>query len=92
MQRVGVNKTLGSVHRTNRGGNAVMLDGAGSYMYNKITGKVTPIEYEDGQYIFHIWVRKDSAAAQADTDIILKGNKFAALAVEEDRSGFARRG
>ena len=71
-----------------------MLDGADSYMYNKITGKVTPIEYKDGQYVFYVWVQKDPTAVQVDKTNILKSSQFAALAVEEENEGpgFPRQG
>ena len=93
MQCARVKKTLGSAHKTNQNGNVIIVDGKGSFMVNKVTGKHAPIEYENGQYFFSAWVKsngKDEIIVKEEN--VLKGNKFAALAVEEDKSGFARRG
>ena len=53
--------------------------------------------YEDGQYVFHMWVKKDEKAASKDAKSILAGNRFATLAVEDEdvnpgTAGFHRRG
>ena len=86
MQRAGVHKTLASGHRMNQGGNKVVLDGKSSYIEHKATGKKTPIQYEDGQYVFHTWAKRNSKEASKDAAKILSNNKYAALAaVEEDQ-------
>ena len=96
MQCADVRKTLASVHRMNQGGNQVVLDGKDSYIFHKATGKTTPIEYSDGQYIFHMWVKLHAQAAKADATQILGSNRFAALAVDDvvpvGKEGFPRRG
>ena len=81
----------------NQGGNQVVLDGKNSYIFHKATGKTTPIEYSDGQYIFHMWVPKDRNSAGIEGRKILSTNRYAALAVDNDEeitgtSGFPRRG
>ena len=68
MQCADVRKTLASVHRMNQGGNAVVLDGNKSYILHKSTGNTTPIKYEDGQYVFHMWVKKDEPGGAAFFD------------------------
>ena len=92
MQCADLRKTLASVHRVNQGGDTVVLDGDESYVWHRKTGKVTPIEDADGQYVFHIWVQKDEHLARKESYKILKGNKYAALVVddEEGNAGFRR--
>ena len=96
MQCADVRKTLASVHRRDQGGNQVVLDGKHSYIFHKATGRTTPIEYSDGQYIFHMWVKRDTQAAKADATKILGTNRLAALAVDDmvpvGKEGFPRRG
>ena len=104
-QRAGVKKTLGSVRRVNQNGNAIVLDGKDSFMYNEVTGKVAKIEYENGQYYFNIWVKTAGQAKNEGTvnmvkdkqygakEKVTKGNRYAALAVEEDEApGFPWQG
>ncbi len=43
-----VQKVLGSVHRMNKGGNIVVLDGDASYMQNTWTAQKNKIHYENG--------------------------------------------
>ena len=82
-----VHKVLGSVHKMNKGGNVVVLDGDKSYMQNKKTGQKSRIHYENGQYVVYMWaptapreVTKEEQKAKPD---VLKGNRFAILAAEE---------
>ena len=58
MQCADVTKMLGSVYRTNQGGNAVVLDGINSYMARKKTGKNT----KNGQYIMNTWIWEGRSA------------------------------
>ena len=99
MQCADVKKTLGSVHRVNQNGNVIILDGTDSFMYNKITGKATKIEYENGQYFFNIWVKsavkekgENTVNVVKDKPGVTKGNRYAALAVDDETPGFARQG
>ena len=85
-----VDKVLGSVHRFNTGGNVVVLDGGSSYMQNKKTGQKTRIEYENGQYVMYLWVPSTKEVVERESERILKGNKFALLALESETSGFTR--
>jgi hypothetical protein len=85
-----VDKVLGSVHRFNAGGNVVVLDGGSSYMQNKKTGQKTRIEYESGQYVMYLWVPSTKEVVERESERILKGNKFALLAMESEQSGFTR--
>ena len=48
---------------------------------HKTTGKRTPIQYEDGQFVFHAWVPADPKAASKTAEIVTQ-NRYAALAVE----------
>jgi hypothetical protein len=85
-----VDKVLGSVHRFNAGGNVVVLDGRSSYMQNKATGQKTRIEYEGGQYVMYLWVPSTKEVVERESERILKGNRFALLAMESAASGFTR--
>ena len=85
-----VDKVLGSVHWFNAGGNVVVLDGKSSYMQNKTTGKKTRIEYESGQYVMYLWVPSTKEVVERESERILKGNRFALLAMESAASGFTR--
>ena len=88
MQCADVRKTLASAHRMNQGGNKVVLDGTNSYIYHKAAGSTTPITYEDGQYVFYMWVPKDRKSAGIEGRKIISTNRYAALAVDdEDMSG-----
>ena len=89
MQRAEVKKVLGSVHKMNQGGNVVVLDGERSYMQNKKTGQKTRIGYEEGQYVMYLWVPAAKGTVKSESDKILKGNRYATLAVDEDQ-GFRR--
>ena len=90
MQCADVQKTLASVHRMNQGGNVVVLDGANSYMVNKESKHKTRIGYENGQYVFHIWVPSDEKEADKDEKTILKGNRYSVLACDEEEEYFMR--
>jgi hypothetical protein len=85
MQVADVNKTLGSVYRMNECGNRVMLDGEESYIENKMTGKKTKIYLENGQYVFYMWVKKREEDEGVSSKRVLRGNKFAPLAEEDDK-------
>ncbi len=50
IQRADARKVLGSVHKTNVGGNAVVLDRERSYTQKKRIG------YEKGQHVMQVWV------------------------------------
>ena len=84
-----VRKVLGSVHRMNRGGNRVVLDGDESYIESKQTGRQTKIHYEQGQYILYLWVPADSSEAGTVRHQTANGSRYAILAAE-DEQGFAR--
>ena len=85
-----MDKVLGSVHRFNAGGNVVVLDGGSSYMQNKKTGQKTRIEYESGQYVMYLWIHSTKEVVERESERILKGNRFALLAMESAASGFTR--
>ena len=85
-----VRNVLGSVHKMNLGGNAIVLDGDRSYMQNKSTGRKTRISYDGGKYIMHVWVPAKEKEAREESAKVLKGNKFAIQATE-DEEGFSRR-
>ena len=96
VQVADVIKPLASVHRMNEAGNVVVLDGEDSYTLNKQTGNVTPIAWEDGRFMFDMWIpkpkiveevvlRKDLARPLA----VVTRNPFQALAVEEGYPGIS---
>ena len=81
-----VHKVLGSVHKMNKGGNVVVLDGDRSYMQNKRTGQKSNIHYEDGQYVLYKWVpapSKETAIQEPAKPNVLTVNRFAILAGED---------
>ena len=80
-----VHKVLGSVHKMNKGGNMVVLDGDNSYMKNKRTGQKTKISYEEGQYIMYVWVPVGPKEAEEQMSTPLKGNRFAILAADDEQ-------
>ena len=84
MQCADVKKTLGSVHKMDQGGNVVVLDGNRSYMVNKKTMQKTRIQYEDGKYVFSIWVPSKRSEVPAEEKTAFKGNKYSVLAMEEE--------
>ena len=88
-----VRKVLGSVHRMNKGGNIVVLDGPSSYKQNKRTGQKNKIRYENGQYVVYMWVpsgpKEAEKEAEKEAANRLKGNRFAILAADEE-PGFTR--
>ena len=84
VQCADVQKTLGSVHKMNQGGNVVILDGNQSYMVNKSTKQKTRIQYENGQYIFNIWVPAKKSEVRAAEKSVFKDNRYAVLAVEDE--------
>lgn len=83
-----VHKVLGSVRKMNKGGNVVVLDGEKSYMQNKKTGQKSRIHYEDGQYVMYMWVpaapKETEEEVQKVKPNVLKGNRFAILAAEDE--------
>ncbi len=85
MQCAEVKKALGSVHKMNQGGNVVVLDGGKSYMQNKKTGQKTKIGYEEGQYAMYLRAPAVKGAVKSESDKILKGNRYATLAVDEEQ-------
>jgi hypothetical protein len=88
-----VQKVLGSVHKMNKGGNKVVLDGRNSYMENKANGRRTQIHYEDGQYILYLWVPARAGKKAEAANDYQKGNRFAILAAneaEDPKPGFPR--
>ena len=84
VQCADVQKTLGSVRKMNQGGNVVVLDGNQSYMVNKSTKQKTRIQYENGQYIFSIWVPAKKNEVPAAERSVLKDNRYAVLAMEDE--------
>ena len=58
IQRADVKKVLGSAHKMNMGGDAVVLDGDKSYTQNKETNKKTRINYEQGQCVSRTFGRR----------------------------------
>ncbi len=84
IQRAGVKKVLGSVHKMNVGGNAVVLEGERSYTQSKTLGQKTRISYEDGQYVMHTWVPSKESEARKESSYTSKGIRYAILAAEGD--------
>ncbi len=85
VQCADVKKIRCSVHKTNLGGNVVVLDGARSYMQHKEKGQKTRINYEEGQYAMYLWLPSKGEVAQAETEKVLKCNRFAILAAESEQ-------
>ena len=79
-QRADVKKVLASVHKMNMGGNVVALDGDESHVQNKETSEKTWIKYEQGQCIMYVWAPAGEVAKE--TEKVLKGNRFAMLAMQ----------
>ena len=65
MQVADVRRTLASVMSINRTGNKVVLDGQGSYLENKRTGKRVKIHIEGNQYVFYLWVKAGHQPVEA---------------------------
>ena len=87
MTCVDVQKVLGSVHRMNKGGNKIVLDGEASYMESKKTGKRTKIHYDGGQYVLYIWApAAASEVKKVKTKTEAASNRYAILATEEEPS------
>ena len=68
----------------------VVLDGARSYMQHKENGQKTRINYEEGQYVMYLCLPSKGEVVQAETEKVLKGNRFAILAAESEQV-FSRR-
>ena len=83
--------TLGSVHRMVEAGNRVVFDVQGSYILNKGSGKITPIENRNGSYEFDLWVKAPPRVQAVPT--VKTQNKFEALSSREEHEveDFARR-
>ena len=75
-----VKKTLAAAIQLNYAGNKVILDGDESYIENKASGEIIPLQVVNGEYVFDLWVQ---AAAPEQVPVKIKGNRYAAL-VEED--------
>ena len=50
-----------------------------------MTGKKTKIYLENGQYVFYMWVKKREEDEGVSSKRVLRGNKFAPLAEEDDK-------
>ena len=85
VQCADVKKVLCSVHKTNLGGNVVVLDGGRSYMQNKESGQKTKIHYAEGQYVMYLWLPTRGEDAQEETEKVLNGNLFAIQAAESEQ-------
>ena len=59
-------------------------------MQHKENGQRTRINYEEGQYVMHLWLPAKEEEVQEETEKVLKGNPFAILATENDQA-FSRR-
>ena len=90
VQCADVEKILCSVHMMSFGGNVIVLDGARSYMQHKENGQKTRINYAEGQYVMYWWLPSKGELVQAETEKVLKGNRFAILAAESEQV-FSRR-
>ena len=66
MQIADVKVPLGSVYRIVKGGNVVVFEEGKSRIYNKATGKVTPIRENRGSYEMDIWVERGDEISQVD--------------------------
>ena len=65
LQVAEVTKVLGSVNNLVEAGNKVVLGSQGSYIINKRTERVTPIERRNGAFHFDIWVKKNGDEGNA---------------------------
>ena len=59
-------------------------------MQIKENGQKTRINYEEGQCVMHLRLPSRGEVAQAETEKVLKGNRFAILAAESEQV-FSRR-
>ena len=76
---------LGSVKRLCQAGNRVVFEGEndGAYIEHIESGQRIPIYLEDGQYMIHLWSRKDGNKPSNEMTV---GGRFAALMQEEDQA------
>ncbi len=92
IQHADAKKVVGSVHKMNVGGNAVVLDGEGSYTQNKEMSEKTTINNEQGQYVMCGWVPVKEGEVAKEMEKVQKGNRFSILATEsQDQQVFTRR-
>ena len=56
-----VNKCPLSVSKVVGSGNVVVVDSDGSYIQNKTSGKVIPLEARGGMYVLKMWVARDQS-------------------------------
>ncbi len=89
-QHADVKKVLCSARKMNLGGNVAVLDGGRSYAQSKENGQKTRINSEEGQYVMFLWPLSKEEEAQEETEKVLKGNRFAILATENEQV-FSRR-
>jgi hypothetical protein len=71
-QIANVTKPLGAVRAMLDAGNKVIFDRPNSYIVNKATKSVVPIDERNGAFVFDIWVPKG----------VSHSNRFQALAVD----------
>ncbi len=73
---------LGSAHKMNMGGNAVVLDG-NSYTQYRDSGRKTRMEHEGDQHVMYLRVpsgRRIKEEGEKEENKTSKGNKFEILA------------
>ena len=59
VQVADVKKMLGSVSRMCDANNQVVFDNDGSYIKNKVNGRVTKLDRRNGVYKFDMWIPED---------------------------------
>ncbi len=94
MQRADVKKVLDSARKMNMGGIAVVLDEDKSYRQKREANETTRISYEQGPRATYVWVpaKEREVAKETETEMALKGNRFAILATESEvHQDFIRR-
>ncbi len=85
-----VKKVLRSVHKVIFAGTAIASDSGRSFTQNKETGQKMRMNYEEGQYVTHLLLPAQREEAKEETERVLKGKRFAVLAIESDQA-FSRR-
>ena len=55
-QAAPVSRPLGSVMRMCKSGHRVVFDDEGSYIQNKVTGEITLLREENGNYMLDVWI------------------------------------
>ena len=83
-----VNKVLGSVRKMCEQGNRVVFDDAGSFILNKKSGVVTPIEKRGATYGFDIWIQApDTQEDPMQVDSFTEGQGSSSSSAQVHQAG-----